>query len=60
MIFQTIGRRGVGFALINISPLTFFLLMLLPSKFHQNYQGLMANVSIHGTGIVDSEFSQLS
>ena len=37
-ILQTIGRRVVGYALIDIPPSNIFLTMLLSARFHQNCQ----------------------
>ena len=47
MNLQNIGRKVIDNVLINISPSTIFLPMLLSVRFYENYQAVLAVVSIY-------------
>ena len=48
MLLENIWRRVVGNILMNISPSNISWNMLLAKLFHQNYQAVLAAVSING------------
>ena len=48
MVLQNIWKKVVGYDLFNISPSNIFLFMLLPARFNQNCQVVLAAVSING------------